>query len=180
MWAFTLLICLETSFVVETHRSVEQPELEGLAEVVTHGPVLNHPPVLEPPDVDLLGCELPPSRLPAEELAGVASMHHDPSDDLFSLADLVLDLEAHRSPELTQPGDRRLQALGPLRAAGRGFVVDELRVNQLVRCLEIALLEHLLEQPSRCSRVLLRHPHHLRLDCSRSWSSGATREASAR
>src|SRR5262245_7055455 len=83
MWAFTLLICLETSFVVETHRSVEQPELEGLAEVVTHGPVLNHPPVLEPPDVDLLGCELPPSRLPAEELAGVASMHHDPSDDLF-------------------------------------------------------------------------------------------------
>jgi hypothetical protein len=95
--------------------------------------------------VYLLGRELLACGLLPEELADVAPVHRHTRDHLVALADLVLDLEAHRSPQLAQPGDRLPQALMPLRVAGRRLVVDELGMNQVVRRFQVALLEELLE-----------------------------------
>src|SRR5215211_5183809 len=141
MWALTLLMSVQTSCFVETHRSVEQPELQGLAEIVAHGPVLDHLAVLKPPDVDLFAGEFLAGRLPAQELSDVPAVHEHSRDELVPFADLVLDLEAHRPPELTQPADGLLEALGALWAAGWRLVIDEPRMDQLLGRLEIALLE---------------------------------------
>src|SRR5207302_7757707 len=86
-----------------------QPELERLAEVVTHRPALNHPALLESPDVDVLGGELPAARGLAKELAELATVHGHACDDLVAFADLVLDLVAHRAPEPSQPAYRLLE-----------------------------------------------------------------------
>lgn len=110
---------------------------------------------LESPDVDLLRGELLATRGFAEEFAYVLAVHDDTGHDLVAVGDLVLDLKVHRSPELTQPPDGLDQALRPLRVRGWRLVVDEVRMNQLVRRLEVALLEELLEKSPGRLLVLL-------------------------
>src|SRR5206468_7709615 len=133
------------------------PELKRLPEVITHGPVLDHLAVLESPDVDLLGGELLAGGRPAEELAEVAAVHGHARHDLVALADLVLDVGAHRPPQAAQPADRFLEALRPLGVAGRRLVIDEVGMDQLVSGVEVSLLEELLEELPRDPLVLLRH-----------------------
>jgi hypothetical protein len=107
----------------------------------TAGPVLDHLAILDTPDVDLLGGVLLARWRLAEELAHVMAVHDHPSDNLVALADLVLDLGAHVSPEPAQPCHRLLETLRPLWASVRSFVVDEPEVNEFIDGLQPSVLE---------------------------------------
>jgi hypothetical protein len=89
----------------------------------------------------------------------VAAVHRDAGDNLVAFADLVLDLGAHRPPEAVEPAHGLLQALLALRVAGRGLVVDEVRVDQLVSRVE----------SFPCSKSSLRIRRVICLFCSDIW-----------
>src|SRR6266516_3010831 len=124
------------------------PPLDDLAVAE---PVLGDARVLDPL----------PGRGDALELARVRRAHAPPRRDHVAFADEELDLRLEVREDGVEPLDRILVAVRPVRRLRQHRVVeDEVRREQLARGLEVALVQHLVDEAAD-DRLVLRHAHQL-------------------